>query len=84
MPSESHRGRVGHTLWHDLRVTDDKHDVIAALRRLMYECDAGEPERWENVTIPAYLEAMAAWLEGYEQVYLNTGRTVPTEGTWFL
>jgi len=31
-------------------------------------------------TIPDYLEAMAAWLEGFEQVYVNTGRQVPTDG----
>lgn len=34
----------------------------------------------ENVTIPAYLEAMAACLDGYEQAYNNTGRTAATDG----
>jgi hypothetical protein len=44
------------------------------------EWHAGPPKRWENVTIPGYLEAMAAWLEGFEQVYINTGRQVPADG----
>ena len=32
------------------------------------------------MTVPAYIEAMAAWLEGYEHVYINAGRAVPTDG----
>jgi hypothetical protein len=61
-------------------VAADKHDVIEVLRRLLGQWEAGEPARWENVTVPAYIEAMAAWLEGYEQVYINTGRQIPTDG----
>jgi hypothetical protein len=34
----------------------------------------------ENLTIPEYLEAMAAWLEVYEHAYINTGRSVPVDG----
>lgn len=44
-------------------------------------CRTGTPnDGWENSTIPAYLEAMAAWLEVYEQAYINTGRPVPADG----
>jgi len=32
------------------------------------------------MTVPAYIEAMAAWLESYEQVYINAGPSVPTDG----
>jgi len=32
------------------------------------------------LTVPAYLEAMAAWLEVYEQALINTGRPVPEDG----
>ena len=58
----------------------DKHEVIEVVHRLLAEWDGGAPKRWENVTITAYLEAMAAWLDGYEHAYINTGRTVPTDG----
>jgi hypothetical protein len=61
-------------------VAADKHDVIEVLRRLLGQWESGEPTRWENVTVPAYIEAMAAWLGGYEQAYINTGREVPTDG----
>jgi hypothetical protein len=68
-------------LWHDLLVSaQGKHEVIAALQRLLSEWAAGPPGHWENLTVPAYLEAMAAWLEVYEQVFINTGRPVPEDG----
>jgi hypothetical protein len=66
-------------LWQHFRVAAHKHDVIEVVYRLLAEWGAGTPERWQNVTIPAYLEAMAAWLDGYEHTYVNSGRTVPTD-----
>jgi hypothetical protein len=47
-------------------VAADKLDVIEVLRWLLAQWESGAPARWENVTVPAYLEAMAAWLDGYE------------------
>lgn len=38
------------------------------------------PTVGENWTIPEYLAAMAAWLELYEQAYINTERPVPADG----
>jgi len=67
-------------MWQHVRVAADKRDVIEVVHRLLAEWDAGAPARWENVTIPAYLEAMAACLDVYEHAYINTGRTVPTDG----
>jgi hypothetical protein len=61
-------------------VTTDKHDVVEVLHSLLAQWETGAPARWENVTVPAYIEAMAAWLEGYEHVHTNTGRPVPTDG----
>jgi hypothetical protein len=61
-------------------MSGDKETVIEVLLGLLAEWNAGTTKRWENVTIPAYLEAMAAWLEGFEQVYINTGRQVPSDG----
>ena len=61
-------------------VDELRRDVIEVLRRLLGQWEAGEPAGWENVTVPAYIEAMAAWLEGYEHVYINAGHAVPTDG----
>ena len=59
---------------------EGKFGVIAVLRQLVSDWRAGPPDHWENWTIPAYLEAMAAWLEVYEQAYINTERPIPTGG----
>ena len=66
--------------WQHPAMPGDKEAVIKVLHELLAEWSAGTTERWENVTIPAYLEAMTAWLEGFEQVYINTGREVPGDG----
>ena len=68
-------------LWHDLLVTEEgKREVITALQQLLSEWAAGPPGHWENLTVPAYLEAMAAWLKVYEQAFINTGHPVPEDG----
>jgi hypothetical protein len=57
-----------------------KEHAIEVLRGLLAEWNAGAPKRWENVTIPDYIEAMAAgWLGGFERVYVNTGGRNPAD-----
>jgi len=53
--------------------------LIETLETLAGEARAGSPEQWENDTLPAYFEALAAWLRVYEQSFINTGRAVPTD-----
>jgi hypothetical protein len=59
---------------------EHKDHVIEVLHGPLAEWKTGPPKRWENATIPAYLEAMAAWLESFEQFYVNTGRQPPADG----
>lgn len=59
---------------------EGKREVIVALQQLLSEWEAGPPRDWGNLTVPAYLEAMAAWLEVYEHAFINTGRPVPEDG----
>jgi hypothetical protein len=40
------------------------------------------PQSWENVTLDQYLEAMAAWVEGCEDYYRNTGQPAPANVGW--
>jgi len=67
-------------IWQHSSRSEHKEHVIEVLHWLLANWHAGAPIRWENVTIPNYVEAMAAWLEGFEQVYVNTGRQVPADG----
>jgi len=40
------------------------------------------PEEWENRDLPAYLDALTAWVEDMEGYYKNRGETVPDQPTW--
>jgi hypothetical protein len=56
-----------------------REKLIATLEELAAEARSGRVDAWENDTLSAYLEALAAWLRVYEQAYINTGRTAPTD-----
>jgi len=58
-----------------------RDELVAVVQELAREVHAGQTEEWENVTLPAYLEALAGWLKSYENAYINTGRAVP-ENPW--
>jgi hypothetical protein len=55
--------------------------LIETLEQLSLDARSERGDSWENVTLPAFLEAMAAWLRSYEHAYMNTGRPVP-EDVW--
>lgn len=42
------------------------------------------PDRWENVDLGSYLEAMAAWLEDMDGYYANKGMRAPDVPSWGL
>jgi hypothetical protein len=56
-----------------------RDELVAALEQLADEARSGRTEAWENDTLPAFLEALAAWLRVYERSYINTGRVIPTD-----
>jgi len=41
-----------------------------------------KPQEWENVSLPEYLEAMAAWIEDADGYYANAGKPVPQQPSW--
>jgi hypothetical protein len=55
--------------------------LIETLEQLSLDARSERGDSWENVTLPAFLEAMAAWLRSYDHAYMNTGRPVP-EDVW--
>ena len=40
-----------------------RDELVAVVQELAREVHAGQTEEWENVTLPAYLEALAGWLK---------------------
>jgi hypothetical protein len=64
---------------------DGRDRVVAAVHELLDEWSgplhaATPPEDWENVTVPQFLEAMAAYLGSYENTWTNRGQVPPTDG----
>ena len=39
-------------------------------------------EKWENITLEDYLEAMEAWINDMDGYYLNTNQPLPKEPSW--
>jgi hypothetical protein len=60
-------------------MSSGREELVAILEELAGEARAGRTDDWENKTLPAYLEALAAWLGAYENAYINTDRVVPTD-----
>ena len=56
-----------------------RDQLVVVLEELAAEARSGRTGEWQNDTLPAYLEALAAWLRVYEQAYVNTGRPVPSD-----
>jgi hypothetical protein len=62
-----------------VRPVSAKESLVATLEELANEARSEHGDSWENVTLPAFLEAMAAWLRSYERAYTNTGRPIPND-----
>jgi len=61
-----------------IQTRDDFVVFLHNLLRDLREC----PERWENASLEAYLEAMAAWVQDMDGYYRNRGEKVPKHLTW--
>ncbi len=55
-------------------------DWIIKLRKDLLD----HPDKWENVTLERYLEAMAAWVRSSDGYYLHVGQKIEERGTWKL
>ena len=60
-------------------MNEGRSELVAALEQLADEARSGCIDAWENDTLPAFLEALAAWLKVFEQAYANAGHPVPTD-----
>ena len=56
----------------------DLSEFIEKIRQDLIDNPAG----WQNADLPAFLEAMAAWVEDFEGYCLNTGEPMPTTEAW--
>lgn len=60
---------------------DNRERVLEVVDRLVEELESGE--RWENGTLPRFLESFGALLRSIENAYLNADQPVPDD-PWVL
>ena len=60
---------------------NSKEDLVAFINSLAVDLKSNY-ESWENQNLPAYLGAMASWIEDSDGYYRNHGRPIPKEPTW--
>ena len=61
----------------------DAADLSAFIDHLRADL-ADDPDRWENATLDAFLEAMSAWVSTFPCSYLNNDLPVPSPDWQFV
>lgn len=46
--------------------------------------ESPESSNWENITLPQFLEALAAWTDGMDGYFRNQGMAEPEQPSWWL
>lgn len=57
-------------------------EELVSFVRSLGQAHSQEPSWWENVDLPSYLEAFAAWVEVMDKAYRNRDETLPSEPSW--
>lgn len=63
-----------------IKTRQDLAEFISALREDL----EGNPGGWENPSLPAYLEAMAAWVQDMPPAFRNLGVECSEQQPWRL
>jgi hypothetical protein len=58
-----------------------REDFVAFVRALAAHLQKN-PDLWANRDLPAFLDAMAAWVEDMDGYYRNRGESVPDQPRW--
>ncbi len=77
------RGRrilVGMSLTPDDEVRS--REELAAFVRQLHQDFLQQGDAWENNTLAAFLEALAAWVHDSPGFYRNFGKELPADGDW--
>jgi hypothetical protein len=60
-----------------------RQEAINLVLAMHHDLEA-HPSEWENPTLPRFLEALAAAMEGIEHAYTNEGKALPEQPSWQL
>lgn len=62
---------------------ETREDLVSFLVLLRSDL-ISNPEKWENDTLPTFLEALTAWTREMEGYFLNQHAIVPESPSWRL
>lgn len=65
----------------DVNFIKNKADFVRFVKMLADDLK-NNPERWSNMTLPVFLEAIAGWVEDMDGYYTNKGLSVPSNVDW--
>ena len=68
-------------LYEKVDTVKSREDLISFIFHLRMDLKNNK-EKWENITLEDYLEAMEAWIDDMEGYYLNTNQPLPKEPSW--
>ena len=60
---------------------ETRNDLVNFVEALANEASS-TLKNWENVDLPSFLEAMAAWIEDMDGYYQNKGEQMPNQPSW--
>ncbi len=61
-----------------------RQDLAEFVRRMAAVAASGKTVRWENDSLPRFLEALAAYLADMDGYFRNQGLAVPDHPSWRL
>ncbi len=63
------------------KAIESREDLVSFIHALIGDLRQN-PDGWENPTLEAYLQALAAWVNDMDGYYLNRSEPVPEQPTW--
>jgi len=70
-------------LYDKVEKVKSREDLIKLINHLRMDLQTNR-DKWENITLEDYLEAMEAWVNDMDGYYLNTNQTMPKQPSWMI
>jgi hypothetical protein len=68
-------------LYEKVENVNSREDLIKFIFHLRMDLQTHK-DKWENITLDDFLEAMEAWVNDMEGYYLNSNQPVPKQPSW--
>ena len=69
------------SMFPDDTMVETREQFVAFVRQMEADLREGASS-WENVDLPTFLEALAAWVEAMDAAYMNMKQEPPSQVNW--